>query len=117
VTCARAQEFLSAHGVESRTVVSANQTKLDAATALEMARRASRIVVSKGRKTIAFDMKKNPPDEETLLAALLGPTGNMRAPSVLRGTTLLVGFSPEMYGEAFGARSASKDPREKKPGR
>jgi hypothetical protein len=36
-----------------------------------------------------------------LLAALLGPTGNLRAPTIRRGMMLLVGFDEEMYRRVF----------------
>jgi arsenate reductase-like glutaredoxin family protein len=57
--------------------------------------------VSKGKKVVMFDMKKDPPDQETLLSAMLGPTGNLRAPCVRRGKTLLVGFNENAYREAL----------------
>ena len=38
---------------------------------------------------------------EMLLKAMLGPTGNLRAPTVRKGTTLLVGFNEETYRDAF----------------
>jgi len=47
-------------------------------------------------------MKKAPPDEKTLLAHLLGPTGNLRAPAMLKGNTLLVGFHADAYRELLG---------------
>ena len=40
---------------------------------------------------------KDRPDEETLSGLLLGPTGNLRAPTVRQGKTLYVGFSAEAY--------------------
>lgn len=42
-------------------------------------------------------MKKDAPDDETLAAHLLGPTGNLRAPSVRQGKTLYVGFNDAVY--------------------
>ena len=48
-------------------------------------------------------MKKDPPDDETLLAHLLGPTGNLRAPTLRRGKTLLVGFNDEAYRQVLGS--------------
>ena len=42
-------------------------------------------------------MKNDPPDDDTLLAYLLGPTGNLRAPTLRRGKTLFVGFSEDAY--------------------
>lgn len=46
-------------------------------------------------------MKREPPDDETLAAHLLGPTGNLRAPTIRKGSTLLVGFSEEAYREVL----------------
>lgn len=48
-------------------------------------------------------MKKEPPQDDVLLAHLLGPTGNLRAPTVKVGNTLLVGFQDEAYGEIVSA--------------
>jgi len=59
------------------------------------------VVVAKGVKIVSFDMKKNPPDEATLLSHMLGPTGNLRAPTLRAGKTLLVGFNKEAYNEMF----------------
>ncbi len=70
--------------------------------ALELARSVDRVVVGKGKKVVMFDMKADPPDDETLLAHLLGPTGNLRAPTLRQGRTLLVGFNPEAYEQVLG---------------
>lgn len=47
-------------------------------------------------------MKKDKPDDETLQKLLLGPTGNLRAPVLRTGKTLLVGFHEETYQQVFG---------------
>jgi hypothetical protein len=47
-------------------------------------------------------MKKDPPDDETLAAHLLGPTGNLKAPTLRVGDTLLVGFGEEAYRQVLG---------------
>jgi len=47
-------------------------------------------------------MKEVAPDDETLLSNMLGPTGNLRAPTIVRGKTVLVGFNEAMYDETFG---------------
>jgi hypothetical protein len=70
--------------------------------ALALAKTAERVVIAKGKKVVAFDMKKSPPDDDTLAAHLLGPTGNLRAPTLRKGRTLLVGFSEGAYSEVFG---------------
>ena len=70
--------------------------------ALILARQVDNVIVAKGKKVVTFSMKKNPPDDETLAAHLLGPTGNLRAPAVRRGKTLFVGFEPASYGNFLG---------------
>ena len=51
---------------------------------------------------VTFDMKADKPTDDELLAVLLGPTGNLRAPAAVVGDTLVVGFSPEVYAEVLG---------------
>lgn len=77
--------------------VNAGRERLGAAEALALARSVTRVVVARGKRVVEFDMKRAPPDDATLLAHLLGPTGRLRAPAVRRGRTLLVGFSEESY--------------------
>ena len=70
--------------------------------ALELAKTAARVVVARGKKVVIFDMMKDQPDDDTLAAYLLGPTGNLKAPTLRRGDILLVGFGEEAYREVFG---------------
>ncbi len=70
---------------------------MGAREALELASRADEIVVAKGGKVVRIDLKKERPGRAELLGLLLGPTGNLRAPTLLRGRTLLVGFNEEAY--------------------
>ncbi|RJP36812.1 MAG: hypothetical protein C4547_06730 [Phycisphaerales bacterium] len=77
--------------------VSAGKAKLGRDDALRLAREASKLVVSRGRKVTVFDMKREPPGDDELLRHLLGPTGNLRAPTVRCGKTLLVGFDEHSY--------------------
>jgi arsenate reductase-like glutaredoxin family protein len=69
---------------------------------LKLAKSVDKVIVARGKKVVAFDMKKSPPDDETLLAHLLGPTGNLRAPALRKGRTLLVGFSDDAYAQVLG---------------
>jgi arsenate reductase-like glutaredoxin family protein len=64
-----------------------------------LAKSVDKIVVARGKKITSFDMKKAAPKDAELLAHLLGPTGNLRAPSWIKGKTLVVGFNEEMYAE------------------
>jgi hypothetical protein len=82
--------------------VDASKERRGREEALALARSADRVVVAKGKKVVAFDMRKDPPDDDTLAAHLLGPTGNLRAPTLRRGRTLLVGFNDEAYRQVLG---------------
>lgn len=72
--------------------------------ALALARSVALVVVGKGKKVVSFDMVGAPPDDDTLAAALLGPTGNLKAPTLRVGTTLLVGFAEAAYEQVLRAR-------------
>src|SRR5690348_7605531 len=100
--CKKAQGFLEANEWQVGDRVDAARDRRGRDEALELARKADRVVVVRGKKVVAFDMKGNPPDDETLLAHLLGPTGNLRAPTLRKGKTLLVGFSEEAYRQELG---------------
>ncbi len=85
-----------------RETVNARKNTHSRDEALALAGQASKVVVAKGKNVVSFDMKKSRPDDETLLSHMLGPTGNLRAPTLRIGKTLLVGFNEEVYTETFG---------------
>lgn len=97
MSCVRAQGFLEQHQIAAETVVDANKETQGRDDALRLARAAQRVVVAKGKKLVSFDMKKDAPDDQTLLSHILGPTGNLRAPTIRKGKNLYVGFSEEAY--------------------
>jgi hypothetical protein len=84
------------------TVVDATKDKRGRDEALKLAHSVRRVIAARGKKVVVFEMTDDPPDEETLAAHLLGPTGNLRAPALRFGETLLVGFSAEAYQQALG---------------
>lgn len=86
------------------TVVDAAKDRRGREEALKLARSAKRVVASRGKKVVVFDMANDPPDDETLAAHLLGPSGNLKAPTLRLGDTLLVGFGEEAYRQVFGNR-------------
>ena len=55
--------------------------------------------MAKGKKRIDF---KGGSARKEVVDAMLGPTGNLRAPVIRSGKTVLVGFSEETYGEVLG---------------
>src|SRR6478672_13975611 len=100
--CKKAQGFLEQMHQEVASMTDATKEKRGRAEALVLAKSASKVVVGKGKKVVTFDMKKDPPDDDTLASVMLGPTGNLKAPTLRIGGTLLVGFSEDAYKEVFG---------------
>ena len=49
-----------------------------------------------------LNLKRENPTQEEVLKLMLGPTGNLRAPTLRVGKKLLVGFNAEAYAEVFG---------------
>ena len=82
----------------------AKKEKMGPKEALKLVGEASRLIVAKGKKLVDFDLKKKDrPSDEEILKHIMGPSGNLRAPTVKRGKTLVVGFHADGYPEIFGA--------------
>jgi len=62
---------------------------------------ADHLYAAKGKRVVHVDLRKGKPDRTTLLALLLGPTGNLRAPTLRKGRTLLVGFDEATYTQVL----------------
>jgi hypothetical protein len=95
--CKKAQGFLGKAGAEVSVTVDARKERYEGSDALAVLDGIDRLVVSRGKSFVIFDLKKNRPAEDVLLAHLLGPSGNLRAPTARVGKTLVVGFNEEAY--------------------
>ena len=70
--------------------------------ALGVLARVDELYVAKGKRVVHVDLRKDRPDRAALLGLLLGPTGNLRAPTLRKGRTLLVGFDEATYRQVLG---------------
>jgi arsenate reductase-like glutaredoxin family protein len=84
---------MDAHGIERREIVSASK-KLGRAEAAELAKQVAKVIVAKGKSVQEFGGGKIGKD---IVEAMLGPTGNLRAPVLRVGKTLVVGFHEDLY--------------------
>ena len=57
------------------------------------------MIVAKGKKVVEFAGGRASKD---VVDAMLGPTGNLRAPTIRKGKTVLVGFNEELFEKIFG---------------
>lgn len=60
----------------------------------------TRLVVAKGKKLV--DVKFKDLEDEELEKLVIGPSGKLRAPTLIKGKTVVVGFHEEGYAEVFG---------------
>jgi arsenate reductase-like glutaredoxin family protein len=77
----------------------AKRERLDATAALALVGEMHHLYVAKGHKVVHVDLRREKPERDALLKLLLGPSGNLRAPTIRVGKTLVVGFEAEMYGK------------------
>lgn len=86
---------MDAHRIEPAETVSAAK-KLGKSDAAALVRQAAKVIVAKGKA-----VQEHPGGRPSagVVGALLGPTGNLRAPALRVGKTLLVGFSEDVYRE------------------
>ncbi len=78
-------------------VTDAKKVRFNSRQVMALAKTVATIISVRGKTVVRFDLKKDKPDNKTLLAALLGPTKNLRAPSWRIGKTLVVGFNQTAY--------------------
>lgn len=78
-------------------MVDARKNKIDADAAWEMLKDASAITVAKGKKVLRFESVAG--EKEAVLKNVMGPSGNLRAPTYRVGDEFVVGFHAELYEE------------------
>lgn len=102
MTCAKTQEFLAENAVSTQEQWDARKVRQGPAEALALLSDVDELYAMRGKRVVRFDLRTERPDDETLLSCMLGPTGNLRAPTIRVGRTLLVGFEGETYRSVLG---------------
>ena len=90
---------MDASEVEIKESVPASR-KLQDTDARAMLKAASTLHVAKGKKVSEFDVSKSV--SKDAVAAMLGPTGNLRAPTLKVGKRVIVGFNDELFETLIG---------------
>ena len=98
----RHEAFRDAAGIVVKETVLASKVKYGPTEALALLKGIDTIIAAKGTKVRTLDLKNQKPEDEAILALLIGPTGNLRAPTAKVGRTLLVGFPEDAYAEVLG---------------
>ena len=97
MTCTKSQEFLDAVGIIPRRTQDARKETIDGAHALTVLDGVEEIFVTKGKTVSRIDLRGDRPSDDALRALVVGPTGNLRAPSARVGRSLVVGFEPATW--------------------
>ena len=84
------------------TEVDAKKATITRRQALAVLEGVDEVYATKGRKVIHVDLRREKPDRAKLEGLLIGPSGNLRAPTLRRGRTLLVGFDEATYSKVLG---------------
>lgn len=101
-TCGKTQAFLAEHEIAVATQVDAKKTVLADPEALGLLSQVDELYATKGTKVVHVNLKQQRPDDETLLGLMIGPSGKLRAPTIKKGRTLVVGFDEATYQQVFG---------------
>lgn len=75
----------------------ARKVRLAEPEALALAAQAEELYATRGQRVVPLDLRGARPDRAALAGLLLGPTGNLRAPTLRVGKTLIVGFDQATY--------------------
>lgn len=90
---------MEANKISVTETVSANQ-KLQASDAEQLLGSGNKLIAMKGKKVTEFSLQGKV--EQEAVEAMLGPTGNLRAPTIRVGQTYLVGYNEEIFATEFG---------------
>jgi arsenate reductase-like glutaredoxin family protein len=102
MTCAKTQGFLAKHKVTVAARTDAKKATIKGDAALGALEGVDEVYVAKGRQVVHVDLARAKPPRAELLGLLLGPTGNLRAPTLRKGRTLIVGFDEATYERLLG---------------
>ncbi|MCA9056891.1 MAG: hypothetical protein KDA85_00270 [Planctomycetaceae bacterium] len=95
MSCTRTQEFLATHDIQTVEQVDAKKNRYGADEVLPLLDGIKTLIVAKGKKAVRLDLQSDRPEDAELAALMLGPSGNLRAPTLRVGQTMLIGFHPD----------------------
>ncbi len=84
-----------------RETVNAAKERIGEAALAELFDGARKVTAAKGKKVVVLDLAKDADAMERLAEVVLGPTGNLRAPSARVGKNWLIGFNEDEYAKVF----------------
>lgn len=93
-TCAKTDAFLTQHQLKVSQLVDCKKQPMGKDDLQPLLSQVNQVLAVRGS---AVKRYQTPFDQSEVLGAVLGPTGNLRAPSLRQGQTLYVGYDSELY--------------------
>jgi len=82
-----------------KTVVDARKQRFDADAAWEVIKGADTVTTAKGKKVQTWNPATD--DKDKILKQVMGPSGNMRAPTLRMENRFIIGFNDDLYKNDF----------------
>lgn len=99
-TCAKADAFLAQHEVEVSELVDCKKYPMSKGDVQLLLAGVTQVLAARGSTVRSF---QSPCDQGEVLVAIMGPTGNLRAPTLRQGKRLYVGYDVNLYGDLVQA--------------
>ena len=96
-SCRNAREVLDANHIQVANRTDARKEKLEHVAVWNLLQNAKKIRTAKGKKIEMWDPRED--SRELILKAAMGPSGNLRAPTVRIKDEFFIGFNPDLYAE------------------
>ena len=80
-------------------MVDARKVRIDASSAWCLLKNVAKITVVKGEKCTELNPQQD--SKEDILRQVLGPSGNLRAPTCWVGDGFVIGFNADLYDKFF----------------
>lgn len=101
ITCKRAQGFMERKQATIRETTNAKKDTIPGAKALNVLKDADELYATRGTKVFHLNLARDKPSREELEKLLIGPSGNLRAPTIRKGRTVVVGFDEATYAKVI----------------
>ena len=89
------QEFLDTLNLQAENRTDARKEKLEAAAVWDLMGNAKQIIVAKGQRVETFLPTED--TQESILKAVMGRSGSLRAPTIQSGDVFFVGYNNALY--------------------
>ncbi|MBS2040455.1 hypothetical protein JST97_36040 [bacterium] len=93
-TCAKTDAFLAEHRLTVAEQVDCKKHPIEKKDVPELLAGLKQVLAMRGSALKSYSA---PFDQEEVLAAVVGPSGNLRAPSLIQAGRLYVGFEEKLY--------------------